>query len=172
MAFIIWMTGFPCSGKSTLAKKLLEYIPKMEILDGDELNNWLTDGWTKESRIVNTKRIAHVTKLLFKHNIPVCVSTISPYDEGRKAVSEIINDNRFIELFVKCSLEVCAKRDEKGMYKKARSGELDNFSGVTAPYEIPNNPELIIDTENNSIEDCVKDILNYLKSNNLLSPTI
>ena len=83
-----------------------------------------------------------------------------------------INDNRFIELFVKCSLEVCAKRDDKGMYKKARSGELDNFSGVTAPYEIPNNPELIIDTENNSIEDCVKDILNYLKSNNLLSPTI
>ena len=167
------MTGFPCSGKSTLAKKLLEYIPKMEILDGDELVKQLKlDDWSRESRINHSERVAYLAKSFLERDISVCVAKISPYKEMRTVAKSIMKDYQFIELFVKCSLTVCAKRDVKGMYEKAGSGELDNFSGVTAPYEIPNNPELIIDTENNSIEDCVKDILNYLKSKNLLSPTI
>ena len=90
----------------------------------------------------------------------------------RTTAKNILGKYRFIELFVKCSLEVCANRDVKGMYKRAKNDELDNFSGVTAPYEMPNNSDLIIDTENSSIEDCTINILNFLKSNNLISTSI
>ena len=87
------MTGLPCSGKSTIARKLREYLPDLEILDGDDLNKWLKpDGWSRESRIINNKRIAHIAKLLLKHNISVWVSVVSPYSEGRKAAREIVND--------------------------------------------------------------------------------
>ena len=96
MSFIIWMSGLPCSGKSTIARKLREHLPDLEILDGDELYKWLKpDSWLRESRITNNKRIAHIAKLLLKHNISVCVSVVSPYREGRKAARDIVNDNRF-----------------------------------------------------------------------------
>lgn len=167
------MTGFPCSGKSTLAKKLLEYIPNMEILDGDYLVKELNfHDWSRKSRIKHSERVTYLAKSLLERDISVCVAKISPYKEMRIAAKNILNQHRFIEVFVKCSLEVCAKRDVKGMYKKARNGELDNFSGVTSPYEIPETPELTVGTENNSIEDCVMNILNYLKSNNLISSSI
>ncbi len=171
MVFVIWMTGLPCSGKSTIAKKLGECIPGLEVFDGDEIGKWILPknfGWTREERIEATARIAHIVKLLLKHGISVCVSTITPYKESREIARKIVNDNRFVEMYLKCPPQVCEDRDVKGMYKKARNGELDNFSGVTSPYEIPENPELIVDTENNTVEDCVLHILNYLKSKNLV----
>ena len=142
----------------------------MEILDGDsELINALrSTERSKESRIIHAGRVAYLAKLLLKHKIPVCAAVISSFQEGRKIAREIIGSDIFIETYLKCSLKVCEKRDVKGMYKKARNGKLDNFCGVTAPYEIPENPELIIDTENNTIEDCAIQVLNYLKSKNLV----
>ena len=142
----------------------------MEILDGDELVKQLKlDDWSRESRINHSERVAYLAKSFLERDISVCVAKISPYKEMKTVAKSIMKDYQFIELFVKCSLTVCEKRDVKGMYKKARNGELDNFSGVTSPYEIPENPELIVDTENNTVEDCVLHILNYLKSNNLIS---
>ncbi len=173
VVFVIWMTGYPCSGKSTLAEKLLEYIPKMKMLDGDEMVKELElDDWTKKSRIKHSEKVAYLAKSFLERDISVCVAKISPYEEMRTTAKNILGKYRFIELFVKCSLEVCANRDVKGMYKRAKNDELDNFSGVTAPYEMPNNSDLIIDTENSSIEDCTINILNFLKSNNLISTSI
>ena len=164
------MTGLPCSGKSTIARKLLDHLPDLEILDGDELYKWLKpDSWLRESRITNNKRIAHIAKLLLKHNISVCVSIVSPYSEGRKAARDIVNDNRFIETYIKCKLEVCESRDVKGMYKRARSGEIINFTGVNGEYETPSNPVLVIDTEKYSLDEEVMKIIQYLKSRELVS---
>ena len=164
------MTGLPCSGKSTIARKLCEHFPDLEILDGDELYKWLKpDGWSRESRIINNKRIAHIAKLLLKHNISVCVSVVSPYSEGRKVARDIVNDNRFIETYIKCKLEVCESRDVKGMYKRARSGEIINFTGVNGEYETPSNADLEIDTEKCSLDEEVMKIIQYLKSRELVS---
>ena len=163
MSFIIWMTGLPCSGKSTIARKLCEHFPDLEVLDGDDINKWLKpDGWSRESRITNNKRVAHIAKLLLKHNISVCVSVVSPYSEGRKAAREIINDNRFIETYIKCKLEVCESRDVKGMYKKARRNEIKDFIGVHTNYEIPDKPDLTVNTEINSLDQCVQEIFEFL----------
>ena len=172
MSFIIWMTGLPCSGKSTIAIELGKHLPDLEILDGDELYKWLKpDSWLRESRITNNKRIAHIAKLLLKHNISVCVSVVSPYREGRKAARDIVNDNRFIETYIKCKLEVCESRDVKGMYKKARSGKIINFTGVNGEYEMPSNADLVIETEKHSIDEEVTKILQYLKSRELITTT-
>ncbi len=175
MVFVIWMTGLPCSGKSTIAKKLGEQIPGLEVLDGDEIGKWLLPkefSWAREERIKNTIRIAHITKLLFKHDISICVSTITPYAESRKITRKIIGNEGFVEVYIKCSLQVCERRDTKGMYKKARNGEIKNFTGVSDVYDVPTNSNLIIDTENSTSEQCVENIQNYLKSNSLLTPTI
>jgi len=170
VSFVIWMTGLPCSGKSTTARKLREHFPDLEILDGDDINKWLKpDFRSRESRITTNKRAAHIAKLLLKHNISVCVSVVSPYNEGRKAAREIINDNRFIEIYIKCKLEVCENRDTNGMYKKARSGEIINFTGVNGEYEIPSNPDLVINTEKYSPDEGVMKIIQYLKARKLAS---
>ena len=164
MTFVIWMTGLPCAGKTTIAKKLLEYIPNMAILDGDQLREWLsTKDFSREGRNEHNRKVAHLAKLLVNHNVPVCVSLISPYLENRKFAREIIGKNRFIETYVKCQLDVCEKRDVKGMYKKARNKEITNFTGVSDAYDIPENPDLVVDTETKSVTDNVKEILEYLK---------
>lgn len=168
VSFVIWLTGLPCSGKSTLSKKLLKFFPKMEVLDGDTvlLNSLRPSDRKKESRILHAERVAYLAKLLLKHKIPVCAAVISPYFESRNIARKIIGTKDFIEIYIKCSLETCEKRDVKGMYKQARAGNLENFTGVNAPYDIPEKPNLIVDTENNSIDDCVDSILNYLKLKN------
>ena len=167
VSFVIWLTGLPCSGKSTLSKKLLKFFPKMEVLDGDTvlLNSLRPSDRKKESRILHAERVAYLAKLLLKHKIPVCAAVISPYFESRNIARKIIGTKDFIEIYIKCSLETCEKRDVKGMYKQARAGNLENFTGVNA-YDIPEKPNLIVDTENNSIDDCVDSILNYLKLKN------
>jgi adenylylsulfate kinase len=169
MAFVLWMTGLPCSGKTTIARKLQKQIPNLAILDGDELREWLSPkDFSREGRNEHNRKVAHLAKLLSKHNVPVSVSLISPYLENRKHAREIIGDENFIETYVKCPLDVCEKRDVKGMYKKARNMEIKGFTGIDDPYEVPENPELIIETQNKSLETSVEQILNYLGEKNHL----
>ena len=163
------MTGLPCSGKTSIARKLQEFVPNLAILDGDELREWLSPkDFSREGRNEHNRKVAYLAKLLLKHNVPVSVSLISPYFENRKSAREIIGDDNFIETYVKCSLDVCEERDVKGMYKKARNQEIKGFTGIDDPYDVPENPEMIIETENKSLDESIEQILTYLKSKNHL----
>ena len=165
MSYVLWMTGLPCAGKTTLARKLQEFVPNLAILDGDELREWLSPkDFSREGRNEHNRKVAHLAKLLLKHKVPVSVSLISPYEENRKSAREIIGEDKFIETYVKCSLNTCEDRDVKGMYKKARKKEIKNFTGIDDTYDIPKNPELIVETEKKSVDESVQQILNYLKS--------
>ena len=165
------MTGLPCSGKTTIVRKLQGLVPNLAVLDGDELREWLSPkDFTREGRNEHNRKVAHLAKLLLKHNVPVGVSLISPYLENRETAKKIIGDNeRFVETFVKCSLEKCESRDTKGMYKKARNNEIQSFTGISDPYEAPPNPDLVIDTEKSTVEENVQTLADYLKSRKLVS---
>ena len=171
MTLVIWMTGLPCSGKTTLIRKLQNFVPNLAILDGDELREWLSPkDFSREGRNEHNRKVAHLAKLLKKHNVPVGVSLISPYIENREDAKKIIDDDQnFIETFVKCPLEQCESRDVKGMYKKARNNEIKGFTGIDDPYEEPPNPNLVIETENSTEDESVQKITDYLKSKNLIS---
>jgi len=170
MTFTLWMTGLPCSGKTSIIRKLQETIPNLAVLDGDELREWLSPkDFTKEGRDEHNKKVAYLAKLLLKHKVPVGISLVSPYIENRKNAREIIDaGDKFSEVYVKCSLEKCEERDVKGMYKKARAGEIKNFTGLDAPYEAPENPDLVVDTEKQTLEESVQTIKRYLQSKNLV----
>ena len=164
MTFVLWMTGLPCSGKTTIIRKLADHIQNLAILDGDELREWLSPkDFSREGRNEHNRKVANLAKLLLKHNVPVGVSLISPYLENREIAKKIIGNNKFFELYVKCSLEKCEERDIKGLYKKARNNEIKNFTGINDPYEEPPNPDVFIDTEKYTIEECVSKILDFLK---------
>ena len=165
MSFIIWMTGLPCSGKTTIAKKLLEHIPNLAILDGDEMRELLSpnEDFSRSGIINHNKKVANIAKLLLEHDVSVCVSKISPFIENRDDARQILKDHNFLEVYVKCSIDSCEKRDVRGMYKKARSGEMSNFIGIHVTYEPPINPELVVDTENSTIDDSVQKILDWIE---------
>ena len=169
MTFVLWMTGLPSSGKTTIIRKLAENIKNLAILDGDELREWLSPkNFSRKGRDEHNRRVAHIAKILLEHNVPVGVSLISPYLENRETAKKIIsNDKKFFEVYVKCSLEKCEERDVKGLYKKARNNEIKNFTGVNDPYEEPPNPDILIDTEKYTTKECVKKVLDFLKSKNL-----
>ena len=164
------MTGLPCSGKTTIVKKLQEDISNLAMLDGDELREWFSPkDFSREGRNEHNRKVAHLAKLLHKHNVPAAVSLVSPYIENREKAKEIIEANeKFVEVYVKCSLDQCEERDVKGMYKKARAGEIKNFTGIDDPYEAPPNPDLVINTENQTIDESAHTIKDYLKNKNLL----
>ena len=164
MTFCLWMTGLPCSGKTTIVRKLAETIPNLAILDGDELREWFSPkDFSKEARDEHNRRVGHLSKLLLKHNVPMCVSLISPYKENRKVAREIIGDDtKFFEVFVNASLAKCEERDVKGMYAKARAGEIKGFTGIDDPYEQPENAEIVIDTSDESPEALVNEILDQI----------
>jgi len=163
------MTGLPSSGKTTIIRKLAENIKNLAILDGDELREWLSPkNFSRKGRDEHNKRVAHIAKILLEHNVPVGVSLISPYLENRETAKKIISNNKkFFEVYVKCSLEKCEERDVKGLYKKARNNEIENFTGVNDPYEEPPNPDILIDTEKYTTKECVRKVLDFLKSKNL-----
>jgi len=164
MNFVLWTTGLPSSGKTTIIRKLAEHIQNLAILDGDELREWLSPkDFSREGRNEHNRKVANLAKLLLEHNVPVGVSLISPYLENREIAKKIIGNNKFFELYVKCSLEKCEERDIKGLYKKARNNEIKNFTGINDPYEEPPNPDVFIDTEKYTIEECVSKILDFLK---------
>jgi len=163
--FVIWMTGLPCAGKTTIARKLQEYVPNLAVLDGDELREWLSPkDFSKEGRDEHNKKVAHLAKLLVKHNVPVAVSLISPFKENREAARKIIGEGTFMETYVKCPLDICEGRDVKGMYKKARNNEIKNFTGLQDPYEEPTNPEILINTDQETLETSAKKVLSILKN--------
>ena len=160
MAFVLWMTGIPCSGKTTLAKKLSDKISNLTILDGDEVRaQSSSNDFSREGINENNRKVANLAKDVSK---PVCVSLISPFKKNREDARKIIGHDRFIEVYIECSPSVCEERDVKGMYKKARRNEIKDFIGVQTDYEIPDKPDLTVNTETNSLDECVGQITEYL----------
>lgn len=170
MAFVLWMTGLPCSGKTTISTELSKIFPNMEVLDGDKLYEWLAPlDMSKKARMAQTIRIAHITKMLIKHDISVCISVISSFEESRKKAKEIINDDRYVLSYIKCPVEVCEKRDVKGMYKDVRKENSEVIlSGVNDPYDIPKDPDLVLETDKYTLSECVEKVKNHLIKNNLV----
>ena len=164
----IWLTGLSGSGKSTIAVELehalIENKHQAYILDGDNIRHGLNKnlGFSPEDRTENIRRIGEVAKLFTEANIITIAAFVSPYREDRKNVRKLLGHGEFVEIYVKCSLEVCETRDTKGLYKKARAGEVKDFTGISAPYEEPLNPELTIDSSKLSVEESTREILNYL----------
>ena len=171
---VIWFTGLSGSGKSTISVALEKALFEQNItsyrLDGDNIRYGLNQnlGFSPEDRKENIRRIGEVGKLMVDAGVVTMTAFISPYEEDRNTVREILEDGEFIEVFTKCSLDECESRDPKGLYKKARSGEIKEFTGINAPYEEPSNPEIVIDTENESVEESVEKIVAYLKENQYL----
>jgi adenylyl-sulfate kinase len=164
MAKTIWLTGLCCSGKTTIAKKI-ESLTDFINLDGDDLRGKLNSdlGFTPLDRAENLRRVGHIAQLFNEKDINVICSFVSPTEELRKHAFKSIK-NLYV-IYIKCSAEECERRDVKGMWKKARTGEIPMFTGLTAPYEIPISPDLILDTENSSIEDCVDKLLEIIDLN-------
>ncbi|MDG7049960.1 MAG: adenylyl-sulfate kinase [Nitrososphaerota archaeon] len=169
MAFVVWMTGLPCSGKTTIVRAMQKIVPNLAILDGDELREWLSPkDFSKEGRVEHNKKVAHLAKLLLKHNVPVGVSLVSPFIENRSDARKIVaDDSKFFEVYVKCSLDECETRDVKGMYKKARANEIKQFTGISDPYEAPENPDFVVETDKETLDESVQKLLNFLKSKNV-----
>ena len=167
------MTGLPCSGKTTLAKKLSGHIFNLAVLDGDEMRELLSpnEDFSRDGIINHNKKVVNIAKLLLDHNVPVCVSKISPFAENREDARKILTNYNFLEIYVKCSIDSCEKRDVRGMYKKARNGEINNFIGIHVTYEPPTKPELMVETENSTIDHSVQKILDYLNQNKLIKNT-
>jgi adenylylsulfate kinase len=171
--FTLWFTGLSGAGKTTIShlveKELLDRGSRIEVLDGDVVRENLSKGlgFSKEDRDTNIRRIAFVADLLSRNGVPVITAAISPYREIRDEARELMGD-RFIEVFVKASVEVCAERDVKGLYEKAFKGEIKEFTGVSDPYEPPLNPELTLDTEHDSAEDSAAKIVSLLEERQLI----
>lgn len=167
-SFVIWFTGLSGSGKSTLAnlleQKLQQKGIKSYVLDGDNLRMGLNSdlNFTDEGRKENIRRVAEVAKLMADAGLVVITSFISPFIENRAIAKNIIGDEDFIEVYIKCPLDVCEKRDVKGLYSKARNGEIKHFTGIDSPYEIPTEPFITINTENTDSSNCVDEILTSL----------
>jgi adenylylsulfate kinase len=165
--FTVWFTGLPSSGKSTLAEMLFKELEarglKVELLDGDVVRTNLSKGlgYSREDRDINILRIGWVAERLTHHGVAVIVSAISPYRHTRDQVRKQVGD--FVEVFVSCPVEECARRDVKGLYEKAMRGEITEFTGVSDPYEPPTNPEVTVETDKASPEECLEAVLNRLR---------
>jgi adenylylsulfate kinase len=170
----VWFTGLSGSGKSTIADGVADRLRplgyKVERLDGDIVRESLTKdlGFSKEDRNTNIERVTFVAKLLTRNDVIVLLAFISPYRERRNKSREEIGS--MVETFVKCSLDGCIARDTKGMYKKALAGEIKEFTGVSDPYEEPEEPELVIDTEALDLEKSIQVVMDYLAKNGYISP--
>jgi len=173
-SFTLWFTGLPASGKSTLAVNLEEALYERGlhtyILDGDNIRHGLNKnlGFSPEDRAENIRRIAEVAKLFCDAGIINLTAFISPYRQDRKQARQLIGNSDFIEVFVDCPVEVCEQRDPKGAYKKARTGIIKEFTGVSAPYEPPENPEIHLHTDKISVKEGVEVILDYLIKNKFI----
>ena len=164
---VLWFTGLSGSGKSTIAveveKELYKAGKMVYRLDGDNIRHGLNGnlGFTLEDRIENIRRISEVAKLFADSGMITLVSFISPTIEIRNKAREIIGED-FIEVYVNASLSTCESRDPKGLYKKARAGEIKNFTGIDSPYEEPKNPEILLVNEDGELDQCIKKVLYYL----------
>jgi len=175
---VLWFTGLSASGKSTIAHALDEYLHKAGIhsyvLDGDNVRHGLNKdlSLSPEDRKENIRRIGEVAKLFVDAGLFVITAFIAPYREDRRQIRSLLSEDQYIEVYVKCSISECEKRDPKGLYQKARAGEIAQFTGISAPYEEPENPEIIIETDRMSVDECVKQILDYLSENKYIHSSI
>jgi adenylylsulfate kinase len=172
---IMWFTGLSAAGKSTLANALNKEFHDMHIhgyvLDGDNIRHGLNKdlGFSPEDRKENIRRIGEVAKLFVDGGMVAMTAFISPYREDRRQVRELVKEDEFIEVFVKCDLTVCEERDPKGIYKKAREGKIKQFTGISAPYEEPEKAEIIIDTVKYTVEESIRQIIDYLNENGYIN---
>lgn len=170
--FVLWFTGLSGSGKSTLAEMLTPELQargtKIEVLDGDEVRTNLSKGlgFSKEDRDTNILRIGYVAKLLSRNDVGVITAAISPYAEIRDQVRTSVDN--FVEVHVDCSIEELTRRDVKGLYEKALKGEIKNFTGISDPYEAPENPEVRVNSETQTSEESMAIILDYLEQHGLI----
>lgn len=171
---ILWFTGLSGSGKSTIAGALEQALftrgHHLYLLDGDNVRHGLNKdlAFSDEDRVENIRRIGEVAKLFVDAGLIVTTAFISPFRADRDMVRELVEPNQFIEVFIDTPLEVCEQRDPKGLYKKARAGEISHFTGVASPYEEPVNPELVIKAYDKSVEACALEVLEYIKKKNHL----
>ncbi len=169
-SLMILFTGLSGSGKSTIASKLEQHLHSQNLqtytLDGDNMRLGLNSdlGFSPEDRNENLRRIGEVSKLMVDAGLVTLAAFVSPLQSDRKLIETIVGSDNFIEIFVNTSLEECERRDVKGLYAKARKGEIPNFTGISSPYEAPENPSLEINTENTSVENAVEIITEYLKN--------
>lgn len=165
---IIWFTGLSASGKSTIAnafsRRLFDLNRQVYVLDGDNIRQGLNSdlGFGDEARKENIRRIGEVAKLFIDSGQYVLTAFISPFREDRQTVRDLVGEGEFIEVYVKCSIEACEERDPKGLYKKARKKEIPSFTGISSPYEEPLNPEIVLNSEKYSVEECVEQLLKEL----------
>jgi adenylylsulfate kinase len=173
--FCLWFTGLSGSGKTTITTHLVKELrgrgSQLEVLDGDIVRENLSKGlgFSKEDRDTNIRRIAFVANLLSRNGVPVITAAISPYRELRNEARELM-DGRFVEVYAKAPLEVCEERDVKGLYAKARSGEIKEFTGISDPYEPPENAEIVLETDKQSPEESAQQILSFLEERELVPP--
>ena len=167
-AYLLWFTGLSGSGKSTLANLVEIALHKQclstYILDGDNIRQGINKdlSFAPEDRTENIRRIAEISNLMLNAGVITLAAFVSPYIKDREEVQQIVGTDNFIEIFVNTSLEECERRDVKGLYKKARSGEIKNMTGISAPYEAPINPDLEVITDGQSIEESLEIIINFI----------
>jgi len=171
---VIWFTGLSGSGKSTLAHSVEEELHKLNcrtfVLDGDNVRHGLSSNLTfsDADRKENIRRIGETAKLMMEAGVIAITAFISPFRKDRDTVRELLPQDDFIEIYCNASLEVCESRDVKGLYKRAHAGEIKNFTGIDSPYEEPTNPELVVNTGDEALEESVTKVLEYLKLNNIV----
>lgn len=164
----IWLTGLPCAGKTSIARKLFEELTKsgykVKLFDGDEVRKTISKdlGFSKADRIENMRRVAKIARDFVDQGYIVICALVSPYKDGRREVRNIFTHGSFIEVFVDAPLEVCEKRDPKGMYKKARAGLIKNFTGIDDPYEPSEAPEVHLKTDIFPLEECVERLIQFI----------
>lgn len=172
---VLWFTGLSGSGKSTVAnavdKMLHDLNCKTYVLDGDNVRHGLNGDltFTNEDRIENIRRIGEVSKLFIDAGILVSTAFISPFKADREMVRKQLGKGQFLEVFIDTPIEICEQRDPKGLYKKARAGEIKNFTGIDSAYETPNSPEIHVEAGTKSVEECARQVVQYLLENNYLS---
>lgn len=167
---VIWLTGLPCSGKTSISKEIEKYFKDNNLpiqrLDGDIVRETISNdlGFSKEDRDLNIERLSYVAQMLSENGVNVVSAFVSPYQKMRDFTRSLCEN--FIEVHVNCSIDECKRRDVKGMYAKAAKGEIKDFTGVQDPYEIPQNPEITVNTEKESLEESFKRIIEYIEENN------
>ncbi len=173
---VIWITGLSGAGKSTIAHAVEERLHSMGcrtfVLDGDNVRHGLCSdlGFSDEDRSENLRRIGEVCKLFLEAGVISLTAFISPFRKDRERVRSIIPHGDFVEIYARCPLEVCEQRDVKGLYKRARAGEIKQFTGIDSPYEEPVNPELILDTHLHTLDECVDQVIEMLRMRAVLAP--
>ncbi len=175
---ILWFTGLSGSGKSTLAHAVEDTLHRQNIrtfvLDGDNVRKGLCKdlGFSDDDRTENIRRIGEVSNLLMQAGVITITAFISPFIKDRQIVRDLVEEGEFIEVYCQTPLDICEERDPKGLYKKARSGEIPEFTGISSPYEEPEQPEITLQTGENTIEECAHQVIEYLKSHKIFEQEI